>query len=464
MKKFNLVNLTILILILVFSTYNLKAQFQWQQIRKGQANLESLRDIRCIDSNDCYSLGEFMSGTSLLWTSNGGSFWKSTYWDKENYQNGMPLPYTSYRIAYPHKNHVFLAFEKGLLIKTNNNFKTRDSIFIKSTNLTKDYNKDLRFLFMKDSLLGIAGSNSFLSITKDGWKTFKDLTGFDGFVPVGYILSFGLFYGSQVYIIDSLNYVLHISCSKQIGEFEFIHKAGIAQTNDGGVTWRFYQLSDTKSNSDLDKYILNFYFLNRNIGWAIGEDSWDRSQIYKTIDGGLTWNVKYEDSLGVSTELLEIAFSDENNGMAVGKFGEVRVTYDGGETWINETFAKDYDTRMGRIVQHLAYTGKTAYISTFADGIWKGTFPTTSVDENNVNGGMISPNPASDFIEISIPDIDTHTLKGVVENGVQIFNTLGIEVGLSSLIDDKNRIDISNFPFGVYFIKIGDRVEKFLKI
>jgi hypothetical protein len=54
----------------------------------------------------------------------------------------------------------------------------------------------------------------------------------------------------------------------------------------------------------------------------------------------------------------------------------------------------------------------------------------------------------------------------VVEIGqekVQIFNTLGIEVSSDGggLV---GKIDISNLPVGVYFIKIGDKVEKFVKM
>jgi WD40 repeat protein len=76
----------------------------------------------------------------------------------------------------------------------------------------------------------------------------------------------------------------------------------------------------------------------------------------------------------------------------------------------------------------------------------------------NIN---ISPNPATDYIEITIPELNNGASPIAT---VQIFNTLGIEVGQSSLIDDKNRIDISHLSSGVYFIKIGDRVEKFVKI
>jgi hypothetical protein len=94
---------------------------------------------------------------------------------------------------------------------------------------------------------------------------------------------------------------------------------------------------------------------------------------------------------------------------------------------------------------------------------------TTGIEDENlsITDYSISPNPASDFITISLPNY-THTVKSVVENGqekVQIFNTLGIEV-LSELIHpitSSHQMNIESLPTGVYFIKIGDRVEKFVK-
>jgi hypothetical protein len=49
-------------------------------------------------------------------------------------------------------------------------------------------------------------------------------------------------------------------------------------------------------------------------------------------------------------------------------------------------------------------------------------------------------------------------------DNILFFNILEIEIGQSSLIDGNNRINISHLPSGVYFIKIGDRVEKFMKM
>jgi hypothetical protein len=84
-----------------------------------------------------------------------------------------------------------------------------------------------------------------------------------------------------------------------------------------------------------------------------------------------------------------------------------------------------------------------------------------SVDEEeNINYG-ISPNPASGYIEISL---NNETSLNASE--VQIFNILGIEMmSVGRGLDlSTQRIDVSGLPSGIYYIKIGDIVEKFVKI
>ncbi len=71
----------------------------------------------------------------------------------------------------------------------------------------------------------------------------------------------------------------------------------------------------------------------------------------------------------------------------------------------------------------------------------------------------IHPNPASDFINIAI-----YNDEGLLTHEVQILNLLGLVVSKSELIDGNNRIDISNLASGTYFIKIGDKIEKFVKM
>jgi hypothetical protein len=58
---------------------------------------------------------------------------------------------------------------------------------------------------------------------------------------------------------------------------------------------------------------------------------------------------------------------------------------------------------------------------------------------------------------------------------VQIFDVLGLEVAQTpssvnkmnntqTWVSELQRIDISHLPAGVYFIRIGDKVEKFVKM
>ncbi len=76
-------------------------------------------------------------------------------------------------------------------------------------------------------------------------------------------------------------------------------------------------------------------------------------------------------------------------------------------------------------------------------------------------GLYIYPNPASDFIEIKL-----NIEASLIASELQIFNMLGIEmmsVGIGLDLSSQ-RIDVSGLPSGVYYIKIGDRVEKFVKM
>lgn len=81
----------------------------------------------------------------------------------------------------------------------------------------------------------------------------------------------------------------------------------------------------------------------------------------------------------------------------------------------------------------------------------------------------ISPNPASDYIEISV---DGANLVGGLNLEIEIYDVLGNVVWNSSINTltptlskraRELRIDVSHLPRGRYFVRIGDRVEKFVK-
>ncbi len=472
------INIYIILTLISFSKVELISEIKWQQTRPSHW-LQENRPIVCLDSTDCINLGEWDNKKMILRSTDGGFTWKTLYWEDWDPQINYFL--SGVNISYPAKNHIYISCNRMTILRTKDNFKTLDTIVLPSKYTNDGYYNYIRSITMLDTLFGTASTLGYVYLTRDGWKTYEELSRFDELKPdSNYNLSYGRPYGSQVYLFDSLNFFIYLNISKRTGETTSIRRTGIVRTNDGGKSWYFFELCNSKESGDLEIGIDDFFFINQKVGFALGDDNLDRSLIYKTTDGGLTWLKKFEDELGESTNLLEIAFSDEMNGIAVGKFGEVRTTYDGGETWVNETFAKDYDERMERIVQFVAYAGNSPIISTFTGGIWRGTYHPTSVEDKKSNGSIISPNPSSDYINITLPEnmYSNPTLKHGVDNvveNVQIFNMLGVEVinsvSYAATPQDGNvRIDVSHLPACVYYVRIigsngaSSIIEKFLKI
>ncbi len=82
----------------------------------------------------------------------------------------------------------------------------------------------------------------------------------------------------------------------------------------------------------------------------------------------------------------------------------------------------------------------------------------------------ISPNPASEYIEISLSIQELQHFSNSDE--IAIYDVLGEKVAHSSTSVPSGhlhqrrtlKIDISHLPKGVYFVKLGERMEKFVKL
>ncbi len=88
----------------------------------------------------------------------------------------------------------------------------------------------------------------------------------------------------------------------------------------------------------------------------------------------------------------------------------------------------------------------------------------TSVDDNipDISNFSIYPNPATNFIDIKL----YNEASLIATDNVQIFDILGIEVMSLSIhpMTQSHRMNIERLPAGVYFIQIGEKVEKFVKM
>jgi photosystem II stability/assembly factor-like uncharacterized protein len=116
-----------------------------------------------------------------------------------------------------------------------------------------------------------------------------------------------------------------------------MRKRKVVHTNDGGQTWT--------TQVELEKSYDSMFFLNSDEGWLVGE------AVVHTNDGGQAWNVQTADEFAYS--LRKAIFADNLRGWAIGdsKEGKPSVfrTSDGGSTW--QIVSNNWETNL--IASHL---------------------------------------------------------------------------------------------------------------
>ncbi|MGE5354101.1 MAG: YCF48-related protein [Acidobacteriota bacterium] len=105
----------------------------------------------------------------------------------------------------------------------------------------------------------------------------------------------------------------------------------IAKTTDGGNTWKAV-LSDT---TDVTQISYGIYFFNELMGYVVGKTGTRVDAIYKTTDGGQSWDIKTNI---IMANLKDVAFGDENRGAVVAEGLKGLYTADGGKTWTASKF------------------------------------------------------------------------------------------------------------------------------
>lgn len=93
----------------------------------------------------------------------------------------------------------------------------------------------------------------------------------------------------------------------------------VLKTTDGGDTWSIV------GEDNVPAALFHTDFINDNVGFAVGE----YGTILKTIDGGVNWTVKNP----TTKHLRGVDFVDLNTGYVVGESGIILKTSDGGDTW-----------------------------------------------------------------------------------------------------------------------------------
>ena len=283
------------------------------------------------DGNNLWSA--FFVNESTGWIIGSDGFIKKTTntgleWNLQNSGTSVTLK----SIRFIDLNNGWICGEEGLILKTTDGGDNWQKV-------TESTSETLTSLdFCSPNIGYIAGYNGTILKTTDSGITWAVQSTSETF---------------DLFSIDFVDALLGYAAGGSLDSVKLL------RTTDGGINW-------TELPIDLDINNLNkiykVLFLNENIGFIGGGTYNGAKFIFKTTDGGTTWN-KCEFIYGLEKQanstkpfgdvfesggINSIYFQDFNTGYAVGGFsnGWDRVIYttsDGGATWVNKYYGSEQD-------------------------------------------------------------------------------------------------------------------------
>lgn len=231
----------------------------------------------------------------------------------------------------------------------------------------------------------------------------------------------------------------------------------LSRTTDAGESWSYQYFTG------IMPYFGSVYFINQDIGWAVGGNVMaPYSGILKTTDGGLTWDIKiFENHL----LFHDVFFIDENNGWVCGDGGVIYNTTNGGDDWILQSDSTIY-RGLGKIKMINNDIG-------FAAGMYGTILKTTNGGMTHIEDEEISlrignnfllkqnyPNPFNSTTNISYSILDRSNVS------LKVYNLLGEEVAALAQGEKESgsyeiNFDSANLTSGVYFyqLKAGNYIQ-----
>jgi photosystem II stability/assembly factor-like uncharacterized protein len=207
------------------------------------------------------------------------------------WQNPLPQGNSILSISFPSELTGYLGTYGGAIVKTTDGGTSWTPLF-------HNINIGFGHLAFYNNNVGIAGSAMATQIarTTDGGLTWTT----QSFSPYDLIASIC---------------ILNDSCTYAGSSWGQLY-----QSSDMGITWIL------KCSLNPPSIINCWYFITPDTGILT-----NTGRIYRTTNGGLNWELQYNDSIFYS--FSSIAFNDQNTGLVVGGGGNIRRTTNGGTSW-----------------------------------------------------------------------------------------------------------------------------------
>ena len=265
-----------------------------------------------------------VSGGGDVWrTADGGATWTETL-------DGLGDLPASWGVSFLNEQQGWIAGVHGLVFETTDAGITWHS-------LNSGNGAEINDIEMFDSQRGLAvGINGYLFRTEDAGARWN----VDRLKVTGVVL----FRNENLNAVDIVDDQFAVT----VGDDGVAYK-----TADGGLTWTsigFPNLPETYNISDV-------HFLSRDEGWVVGQDLdvGHSRTVYHTLDGGLTWTRPFDDTASFSA----VEFEGVRGWIATLGSRFLRST-DSGATW-TEGFLPDNGLPLITLDMQFANDGLTGY-------------------------------------------------------------------------------------------------------
>ena len=352
---------------------------------------------------------------------------------------------------------------------------------------------DNKFLYFVGKSDSVSSYTQFYSM--DNEFNFADSSRIDSI----YVLNMLMGPNSDIYCFSRL---LTDSIKTDTTEF-FNGKYYIIKSTDKGINWNvlpvqvpFYFVSNwykksqkyyASSSMDIyqyDKYFMipfyyydNFTATGKIFRFNLESNKFDSLSFEPYFPNSDQKFITYSNKLYALTNRSNFYFNDsfESGFSDINKWDSLLVNdclYNWNNNESNQFISYWFKDDYGFIVSGKKVPPEMAFYPDYALNLIKITpFKPSAIEEkynteSDVINSFISPNPSSDYIEINVGTQDTVP-------DIRIFNVFGETVVNSSellnhsqftIVNSQLRIDVSGLPAGVYFVRVGDKVGKFVKI
>lgn len=316
----------------------------WTQVFDGLGDLPVEWSIQFSDAQHGWVTGQ--TGF-VIKTEDGGLTWSQV-------SNGTGKQV--YKISMFDNQRGLAAAENGYIFRTTDGGKKWNVLKVEVTGQ----------VFLRDESLKsvcTVGSN-FAAVAGPGGTVFKSLDGGQTWQNIGYPkLPSDYFIDDVKFITPSEGWITGI-------DFTLNHDAKTYHTTDGGENW-----------TEVEPTGAAIEFVDTTHGWIAAAGI-----VYRTVNGGQTWQSVPLPSYYTSPQIDEIKFLDANTGWVAGWDGLVAKTTDGGQTWTYQNLPQQVN-----LFSIAAISSQELYMSG-RDNMFR------SVMFHTTNGGstwqqVASPNP-----------------------------------------------------------------------